>query len=162
MLDISGPDFLVLIVAALFILGPERIPGAARWLGRTVRQVREYATGARDQMESELGSDLGELREPLQQIGKLRNFDRGTLTRHLLDATGGYDPRQDLQQLTGGLNLGGLASGGAGPLGSGLLGAGPEMPQEMPLSTGVSAGFGQAGQSPLTVGERPPFDPDAT
>jgi sec-independent protein translocase protein TatB len=81
MLDIGWGDFLVLVLAGLFILGPERLPGAASWLGRTVKQVREYATGAQEQMRSELGDfeelrkPLQELREPLQQLRGLRNLD---------------------------------------------------------------------------------------
>ena len=101
MLDISAPEFLILIVAALFILGPERLPGAARWLGQSVRKVREYATGARDQLAAEVGDEFDELRKPLANLARLRNVDpRRALTEHLLDATGGYDPRQDLRDLT--------------------------------------------------------------
>ena len=48
--SIGWGEILVLIVAGLFILGPERLPQGAAWLGRTIRQVKEYATGARDQL----------------------------------------------------------------------------------------------------------------
>jgi sec-independent protein translocase protein TatB len=136
MFDISWGEFLVLIVAGLFILGPERLPGAARWLGRTVRQVREYATGARDQLKSELGPEFDDLREPLEDLRKLRNFDpRKVVTQHLLDATGGYDPRDDLKidGITDSFKPNGY----------------PVVKQE-------------AQQRPLSPGERPPFDPDAT
>ena len=149
MLDISWADFLVLIVAGLFILGPERLPGAARWLGKTVRQVREYATGARDQLQSELGPEFEELRKPLQDLGKLRNFDpKRVVTQHLLDATGGYDPRDDLRiNGTNGSNGSSNGANGLKPNGfSGVTNAPPAQPQQRPLSPG----------------ERPPFDPDAT
>lgn len=137
MLDISGPEFLVLIAAALFILGPERIPGAARWLGQTVRKVREYATGARDQLAAEVGDDFDELREPLQNLARLRNIDpRRALAEHLFDATDGYDPRQDLRDLVNPKPESVLAS----PVGSAPT-------SQLP---------------PLSAGERPPFDPDAT
>ncbi|HEX5404181.1 MAG TPA: Sec-independent protein translocase protein TatB [Pseudonocardiaceae bacterium] len=98
MLDIGWGDFLVLVLAALFILGPERLPGAASWLGSTVRQVRDYASGAQDKLRSEVGTDFDELRKPLRDLRKLRNADpRSMITKHLLDATGGYDPRDDLR-----------------------------------------------------------------
>jgi sec-independent protein translocase protein TatB len=98
MFDIGWGDFLVLILAALFILGPERLPGAASALGRTVRQARQYASKAQEQLRSELGSDFDELREPLADLRRLRDINpRQTITRHLLDATGGYDPREDLR-----------------------------------------------------------------
>ncbi len=152
MLDISWADFLVLIVAGLFILGPERLPGAARWLGKTVRQVREYATGARDQLQSELGPEFEELRKPLQDLGKLRNFDaRRVVTQHLLDATGGYDPREDLRitGTNGFTGTNGEFNGARGLKPNGFTGVGNTPPA-------------QPRQRPLSPGERPPFDPDAT
>ncbi|MFO7193958.1 MAG: twin-arginine translocase TatA/TatE family subunit, partial [Thermocrispum agreste] len=36
--SVSWGEVLVLIVAALFILGPERLPEAMSWVGRTVRK----------------------------------------------------------------------------------------------------------------------------
>lgn len=92
--NIGWGEFLILIVAALLILGPERLPSAAAWLGRTVRQVRDYANGARDQLRSELGPEFDELRAPLED---LRGFNprgftaRSAITRHLFDDLDG-DP----------------------------------------------------------------------
>jgi sec-independent protein translocase protein TatB len=84
--SIGWTEILVLVVAGLFILGPERLPSAAAWLGRNVRKVREYATGAREQLRSEMGDDFEELRKPLQDLQQLRNFDpRRAVTRHLFD-----------------------------------------------------------------------------
>src|SRR5947209_2312963 len=105
MFDISWPEFFVLVVAGLFILGPERLPGAAAWLGKTVRQVRDYATGARDQLKSELGPEFDDLRKPLDDLRGLRDFNpRAAITKTLLDATGGYDPRDDLKVELNGSN----------------------------------------------------------
>ena len=53
--SIGWVEILIIVVAGLFILGPERLPSAAAWLGKTVRQVREYATGAREQLKQEMG-----------------------------------------------------------------------------------------------------------
>lgn len=85
MFNIGWAEFVVLTVAGLFILGPERLPSAAAWLGRTVRQVREYATGARDQLRSELGPEFDELRQPLEELRGIRGFSpRSAVSRHLL------------------------------------------------------------------------------
>jgi sec-independent protein translocase protein TatB len=140
MFDISWGEFLVLIIAGLFILGPERLPGAAAWLGRTVRQVREYASGAREQLRSELGPEFDELRKPLEDLRGLRNFDpKRALSKHLLDATGGYDPREDMKFDLGGPN----GSNGVKP-------------------NGFPAQSNPTQQRPLDPGERPPYDTDAT
>ncbi|MDQ3990364.1 MAG: sec-independent translocase [Actinomycetota bacterium] len=86
MFNVGWAEFLVLVVAGLFVFGPERLPEAAAWLGRTARQVREYATGAREQLRSELGPEFDELRKPLEDLRGLRGFDpRRAMTRHLFD-----------------------------------------------------------------------------
>ncbi|MGI5127622.1 Sec-independent protein translocase protein TatB [Pseudonocardia sp. CA-107938] len=84
--SVGWGEILVLIVAGLFILGPERLPSAAAWLGKTIRQVREYATGARDQLRNELGPEFDELRKPLEELRGLRDFNpRSALQRSLFD-----------------------------------------------------------------------------
>ena len=84
--SIGWGEILVLVVAGLFILGPERLPSAAAWLGRTVRQVREYATGAREQLRAELGPDFDEIRKPLEDLRGIRDLNpRRMVTRHLFD-----------------------------------------------------------------------------
>jgi len=88
--SIGWAEVLVLLVVGLFVLGPERLPSAAAWLGRAVRQIREYATGAREQLRSELGPEFDELRKPLEDLRSVRNLNpRRMVTKHLLDD---YDP----------------------------------------------------------------------
>ncbi|HEX4100099.1 MAG TPA: Sec-independent protein translocase protein TatB [Pseudonocardiaceae bacterium] len=142
MFNIGWGEFLILIVAGLLILGPERLPSAAAWLGRTVRQVREYAQGAREQLRSELGPEFDELRAPLEDLRGLRGFNpRGfnptsAITRHLFD------------------DIGDDSFGGA-----------PEPLKSNGIkSNGYAAppGRGTPVYRPLQPGERAPFDPDAT
>lgn len=92
--NVGWVEILVLVIAGLFILGPERLPAAAAKLGKTVRQVKEYATGAREQLRSELGPEFEELRKPLEDLRGLRNFNpRSAVTQHLFD---GDNPLDDL------------------------------------------------------------------
>lgn len=84
--SIGWVEILIIVVAGLFILGPERLPSAAAWLGKTVRQVREYATGAREQLKQEMGPEFEQLRKPLEDLRELRNFDpKRAVTKHLFD-----------------------------------------------------------------------------
>jgi sec-independent protein translocase protein TatB len=86
MFGLSLEHLLVLLLAGLFILGPERLPGAAEWLGRTLRKGRDYATTARDQIEAELGPEFTELRKPLQELNALRGLNpRTAVAQYLLD-----------------------------------------------------------------------------
>jgi sec-independent protein translocase protein TatB len=82
--SVGWGEILVLVVAGLFILGPERLPEAAAWVGRTIRQVREYATGARDSLRKELGPEFDELSKPLQDLRGLRGFNPRTAVRRTL------------------------------------------------------------------------------
>jgi sec-independent protein translocase protein TatB len=86
MFGLSVEHLLILLVAGLFILGPERLPGAAAWLGTAVRKARDYATSARHQINTELGPEFDELRKPLQELSELRVVNpRTAVTRYLLD-----------------------------------------------------------------------------
>ncbi len=91
MFNIGLPHLVILLVAGLFILGPERLPGAAAWAAHALTQAREYATGARQHLTDELGTDLDELRKPLSDLQALRGMTpRSLITKHLLD--GDPDP----------------------------------------------------------------------
>jgi sec-independent protein translocase protein TatB len=82
----SFEQLLVLLIAGLFILGPERLPEAARWLAQAVNTARELASRGQQQLHSELGPEFDELRKPLQDLAALRTLDpRTALTDYLLD-----------------------------------------------------------------------------
>lgn len=84
--SVGWGELVVLAVAGLFILGPERLPSAAAWAGRTVRRVREYVTNARESLRTELGPEFDELRKPLEELRGLRNIHPSVaLRRTLLD-----------------------------------------------------------------------------
>lgn len=82
----SLEHLVILLIAGLFILGPERLPQAAEWLGGAVRRVRSFATDTQQQFRSELGDDFEQWREPLQQLNSLRGLDpRRAVTQYLFD-----------------------------------------------------------------------------
>ena len=79
-------EMLVLVIAGLVILGPERLPGAIRWTSSALRQARDYISGATSQLREDLGPEFEDLREPLSELNKLRGMTpRAALTKHLLD-----------------------------------------------------------------------------
>lgn len=85
--SIGWGEILVLVVAGLFILGPDRLPDAAAWLGRTIRQVKGYASGAREQLRGELGPEFDELRQPFNELRGLRGMDpRRAVSRSLFES----------------------------------------------------------------------------
>lgn len=84
--NIGWGELLIIMAAALIVLGPERLPGAVSWTLRAVRQVRDYATGATSQLKEELGPEFEDLRGPLSQLNELRGMTPQSLvTKHLLN-----------------------------------------------------------------------------
>jgi sec-independent protein translocase protein TatB len=55
---IGLPELLVIIVVAVIVFGPDRLPEFARQAGRLVRQVRQFTNAARDDIRSELGPEF--------------------------------------------------------------------------------------------------------
>jgi sec-independent protein translocase protein TatB len=57
-----GPlEIGVLILVALVVFGPDRLPTLARDAARMIKMLREVAQGARTQLRDELGPELGNL-----------------------------------------------------------------------------------------------------
>lgn len=84
--SVGWGEIFVLLVAGLVILGPERLPGAISWVSKSLRQVRSFAQDASGQLRDQLGPELSEIQEPLQQLSKLRRTSPSALiSKHLLD-----------------------------------------------------------------------------
>jgi len=99
--NVGWGEMLVLVIAGLVILGPERLPGAIRWTSSALRQARDYISGATSQLRDDLGPEFEDLREPLSELNKLRGMTpRAALTKHLLPGddsllTGKFDKLGD-------------------------------------------------------------------
>ena len=61
--SIGWGEIVVLVLAALFIFGPERLPHLAKDAATGLRKVRSAITGVRQQVNESLGDDLPELRD---------------------------------------------------------------------------------------------------
>lgn len=155
MFDNIGPaELLTLALVGMFVLGPERLPEAARWVAKTVQTIKDYATGARDQLRNELGSDFDELRKPLDDLRSVRDLDPRRAVRQAVFAdppadgswSGAGTPATPDPATAGGAALGAARGDNGTPAGG--------------------AGATHKGQSdrarPLEPGEPAPFDDDAT
>ena len=61
MLGINGWEFLILIVLAVVILGPERLPEYAAKLAQGVRKLRVMAEGAKVTLKDQLGPEYQDI-----------------------------------------------------------------------------------------------------
>ncbi|MBN9612792.1 MAG: twin-arginine translocase TatA/TatE family subunit [Actinobacteria bacterium] len=60
-MGLTFDKILVILVIALFVLGPERLPGYAKKLGELVRNLKHLADGAKDRLRDEMGPDFDEV-----------------------------------------------------------------------------------------------------
>lgn len=61
MFGVNLPEFSVLLIVALLVIGPERLPHYAQQLGKFVREGRRMALGLREQVREELGPEFDEV-----------------------------------------------------------------------------------------------------
>lgn len=75
MFDIGFWEITLILILALIVLGPERLPGAARTVGHWVGKARRYIEGVKSEVEREF--DTTELKRILHnqevQIRELQN-----------------------------------------------------------------------------------------
>lgn len=55
---INEYEFLLIVLIALAVLGPERLPEYAGKLARAVKSLRRYAEGARAQLKDQMGPEF--------------------------------------------------------------------------------------------------------
>jgi sec-independent protein translocase protein TatB len=58
LLDINAPEFVLLLVIAVILFGPERLPDLARKAARLLRYLRTVAGNAQQQLSKELGPEF--------------------------------------------------------------------------------------------------------
>jgi sec-independent protein translocase protein TatB len=80
MFDIGFWEILVILVVALLVVGPDRLPGLAREVGLWVRKIRGFVTSVRADIEQEFQAE--ELRKLLneqnKEISQLKDMMRET------------------------------------------------------------------------------------
>ncbi|SBS77661.1 Sec-independent protein translocase protein TatB [uncultured Mycobacterium sp.] len=139
--NVGWGEMLLLVVVGLVILGPERLPGAIRWTSNTLRQARDYISGATSQLRDDLGPEFEDFRQPLSELQKLRGMTpRAALTKHLLDGDDSWIGEA-------------FQSPAAGPATSGSA----EKPHSAPPPRPAPPK-----SEPLAPGTPAPFDADAT
>lgn len=78
MFDVGAPELLVLVVIAVILFGPEKLPEFARKAARVIRYVRSMAGNAQEQLSKELGPEFSDL--------DVRDLNpKAFIQKHLLD-----------------------------------------------------------------------------
>jgi sec-independent protein translocase protein TatB len=144
LLDINGPEFVLLLVLAIILFGPERLPDLARKAARVVQYLRTVAGSAQDQLSKELGPGFENL--------DLRDLNpKAFIQKHLLDEVQPIvaDVRSELTEVA--TTVSGASDDVSAAI-NGVRGQEPPMPDDL-------AGVDEPAQPPRVL---TPFDPDAT
>ena len=79
MFGIGLGELAVIALVAIIVFGPDKLPEFARQAGRFLHRLRVFATGARDDLRSELGPEFSDL--------ELRDLDpRAIVRKHVMEA----------------------------------------------------------------------------
>ena len=54
MFNVGGAEFLVILLVALLVLGPDKLPAAARQVGQFVGEFRRIASGFQNELKTAL------------------------------------------------------------------------------------------------------------
>lgn len=143
--DVGPLELVTLVVLAVLVFGPDKLPKVIQDVMRTIRKIREFSESAKQDIRSELGPDFKDFEfedlNPKTFIRKqLDNDELG-----LKEIRNGFDLKKEMAEVT-------------------------EAVQSHDTDSATSAASGSAGSSGGRVDmtkkpeedDRPPFDADAT
>ena len=143
--DIGPLELITLVVLAVLVFGPDKLPKVIQDVMRTVRKIREFSESAKQDIRSELGPEFKDFEfedlNPKTFIRKqLDNDDLG-----LKEIRNGFDLKKEMAEVTDAVHS--RESESSTSSGS---------------STDTSGGTVDMTKKPEKPDDRPPFDADAT
>ena len=73
--NLSGSELVFLLLLALIVLGPEKLPDAVRKFGKTYSEVRKMANGFQTELKNALDEPMREMRGTADALRKAANLD---------------------------------------------------------------------------------------
>lgn len=156
--DIGPLELVALVILAVLIFGPDKLPKVIQDVAGFIRKVRAFSDSAKEDIRSELGPDFKDFEfEDL----KPQNFVRKHVLekdeyglKELQEIRDGFDLKKEMAEVTDAVHDTGHSSAAAAG------GARLSLSKESPAASGRPDLVKKSG--PLSQGERPPFDADAT
>ncbi|CAM5684439.1 sec-independent translocase [Streptomyces aurantiogriseus] len=143
--DIGALELVTIVVLAVLVFGPDKLPKVIQDVMRTVRKIREFSESAKQDIRQELGPEFKDFEfedlNPKTFIRKqLDNDDLG-----LKEIRNGFDLKKEMAEVTDAVH-------------------GRESESSSGSSSGSSGSRVDMAKKPETPekDDRPPFDADAT
>ncbi|MEV0275411.1 sec-independent translocase [Streptomyces sp. NPDC050610] len=148
--DIGPLELVALVILAVLIFGPDKLPKMIQDVSRTIRKIREFSDSAKEDIRSELGPEFKDFEfEDLNPKTFVRKHVLDKDELGLKEIRNGFDLRKEMAEVTDAVH-----------------GREEDVPPAAsPASPSAPAGSGpdllKKREKPA-ADERPPFDPDAT
>jgi sec-independent protein translocase protein TatB len=75
MFNLSGSEIVFLLLIALIVLGPEKLPEAVRKFGKAYSEFKKMSSGFQSELKTALDEPMREMRETAEAFKKAANFD---------------------------------------------------------------------------------------
>ncbi|MEU4208806.1 sec-independent translocase [Streptomyces sp. NPDC026206] len=147
MLDIGPLELVALVVLAVLIFGPDKLPKMIQDVSRTLRKIRQFSESAKEDIRSELGPEFKDFEfEDLNPKTFVRKHVLEKDELGLKEIRNGFDFKSEMTEVTDAVH--GRGTDPAAPAPAAATGSGtPDLLKKR--------------ESPQP-GEHPPFDADAT
>ena len=91
MFDIAFSEVVIIMLVALVVIGPERLPKVARSIGRAWGQVQRYVHRVKSDIENDMALEdarkmQSHIHQEIDAVGKSLREDGKTLEQHILQA----------------------------------------------------------------------------
>jgi sec-independent protein translocase protein TatB len=149
--DIGALELVTLVVLAVLVFGPDKLPKVIQDVTRTIRKIREFSDSAKQDIRQELGPEFKDFEfEDLNP----RTFIRKQLDNDelgLKELRNGFDLKKEMAEVTDAVH--GRDSDSSSSRSSGSSGGGRIDMSKKPE---------ESGQGGKPADDRPPYDADAT
>ncbi|MFE5484578.1 sec-independent translocase [Streptomyces sp. NPDC056527] len=153
--DLGILELVTLVVLAVLVFGPDKLPKVIQDVSRFVRKVRDFSESAKADIRTELGPEFKDF--------EFEDLNPKTFLRKQLD---GNEDFKELKELRGSFDL----KKEMNEVADAVHGRETETPSVPAAVGGTSRAEGHGGGSPDLLkkqdkpgtGERPPYDSDAT
>lgn len=97
--SIGWLEIFTLVIVALIVVGPERLPGLIEDVRAAIFAARRAINNAKKELNGEFGAEFDDFRRPLEQVAEYTRLGpRGAITKALFDgddsALDAFDPQR--------------------------------------------------------------------
>ncbi|MER6168369.1 sec-independent translocase [Streptomyces violaceorubidus] len=150
--DIGALELVTLVVLAVLVFGPDKLPKVIQDVTRTIRKIREFSDSAKQDIRQELGPEFKDF--------EFEDLNPKTFIRKQLDSDelglkeirNGFDLKKEMAEVTDAIHGRDTESSSSGSSSSGSDGGRVDMSKKPE----------KPGKTDKPADDRPPFDMDAT